>query len=131
MREYIQSLDHCPFCKEKLEGPTLLKKYYRSVCPNHNFENKNISVWCFKKDINKPNHVLYVRVHVQSSFKNYVNVVFDVLKNKDRTKIFDYREDGKVIYGPTIDLKFDKFLNFDLSDEGNFKRKLNAILLFS
>jgi len=135
MREYIQTLDHCPFCHEKFIL-THLKKYYRLICPlSHNLDTTNLGVWSYKKDPLGLNHSLCIRVVNNSSVKfykkNWTMVAFDVLKKKDRTRIFDYKEDDKVIYGPTINLRFDKFISFDLDNEEKFKNKLNSIILFS
>lgn len=134
MREYIQNLDHCPFCKEKFMVVPL-KKYYRSVCPNKHNLSSSFGAWCYKKSEFDLNHSLCIRMAVDNSIKvykkNHIMVIFEVLKRKNRTKIYNYKEDNELMYAPTIDLRFDKFLNFDLSNEENFKQKLNTILLFS
>ena len=135
MREYLQSLDHCPFCKEKLVQLSKKKSFgdYRLDCPSKHskdsFDDSGFTMWAKTEDL-KNIRIVHIKVPPKNNLNSRAHIIFYIHKNagKDKTKII--LEKGSRSYN-WLELKFNKLLTFDFNDEEKFKNKLSTILMFS
>lgn len=135
MREYLQSLDHCPFCKEKLVQLSKKKSFgdYRLDCPSKHskdsFDGSGFIMWAKTEDL-KHIRIVHVKVPPKNNLASRAHIIFYIHKNegKDKTKII--LEKGNSSYNWS-ELKFNRLISFDFSDEEKFKNKLSTILMFS
>lgn len=92
MKDYLQNLDHCPFCKEKLITCNGFNDYDFKLgfnCPGEHYQgnkSKNISFWGWGNKENDKNNILAINTRVYKNKEIYIQMNISFSYNK--TKVY-------------------------------------------